>query len=410
MLRFLGIATQALFTLFNQKAKRVVFKKKKKLPLMLTNTEALACPDMFLHRCTLCLVQMKNILNIVRTILFSASGFLCKKTMVIFIICFAFFFHSAQAEFALNFIPNAAAVENGSADLSCGIGNNLSCIRGSGGSAGNPAILDPDSTPFLQETIETVGGKLYYHLLIGDPTSDFSLEYYIQQGWTPWDNSNNASASDGVYNGGLDATPNNSADYFSPLSSLAGNGTGAPRKVVFRQTQSDLGFDQEILKDNLHFKPKITQSIYDDQLVSAFQVDMSNIDYDDMNTVGIIVNTMTITDANGRMWANFDQTDVLSMIDTTTGGVWGSFGNAKPQGSTQVTAGRYTKTGGVGYNELFWYYTVFENRPESEAKALAEEMSQGSSGEYIYYGNEGFDVYSIDWSDYRNDDENVPDE
>ncbi len=332
-----------------------------------------------------------------------------KIITIIFFIHSSLFFNSAQAQLTFEFQPNySAQVESDPVVVSCGIVTNFSCIRGSGG-AGAPASYDPDTTPFFEENIIVEGGNRYYHVLVGDPSSDFSLEYYIQQGWgTKWDNNRLDSASDGVYNGGLDATPLVNPDYVSPLSSLAGNGTGAPRKVMFRQTLRDLGFEQEVIKDALYSKPKITQSINDAELVSYFQVDMSNSDYDSMNTAGNIVNTMSITDASGRMWANFDQANGLNnMVDATTGGVWNSFDNTNFQGTSQVTAGKYIKTGGIGYDELFWFYTTYQNLSDAEAKIKAELYSKGSSGEYTYYEG-GFDVEAVDWETYRNDD-NVPD-
>lgn len=252
---------------------------------------------------------------------------------------------------------------------------------------------DPDHTPFFEETITTANGNMYYHVIVGDPDSDFAQEYYIQAGWGAWLEYGNfpKTASDGGLNGGIDATPTwMAAEFASPLdNTLGGNGTGAPEKVTFRQIVRSPGFEQEMLKSKLAYKPVIVQTVDDDEMDSDFSVDMSNIDYNDDTTTGEIINTMTI-------------------IDKDTGYVWTDFDMHKAPKSYTSNA-KYTVSGGTGVAQLQWYYETFMGMSPEVAEAEARKGAQATSPDYNYAGEADFDVYAVDWAAYWNADENVPD-
>lgn len=245
---------------------------------------------------------------------------------------------AANAELGLNFQPVAAANRT-SVDLACMPGVSYSrdsCLRGGG-------PLDPDPTPFYMErtTENGVGG---YHILIGDPNSDFSQEYYITNaGVGVWTNDFRLTASAGTFNGGVDATPkaNWTIPFVDPLSAstTSGNATGNPRLVTFRQTVNGVGFSQEVLKDRRLNKPRITQSVSDGEMVSNFVLDMSNLVYTGptaLTNAGAMTNTLVVTDKQtGQILTNFD-INTSSQKSNVNGGMFsyangtgtgGSFGN-----------------------------------------------------------------------------------
>ncbi|MFC1750973.1 hypothetical protein ACFL2V_19445 [Pseudomonadota bacterium] len=253
---------------------------------------------------------------------------------------------------------------------------------------------DPDRTPFYEEIINTDDGRQYYHVIVGDPDADFAQEYYVQAGWGIWLSYGNfpKSASGGTLNGGIDATPTwMESDFLSPLAETAfsGNGTGAPEKVTFRQIVRSPGFEQEITKAHLAYKPVITQTVVDDELDSDFSVDMSNITYDDDTTSGAIINTMTIIDKDdGTVWTDFDM-------------------NTAPQAYTSNA--KYTISGGTGVAQLKWFFETYEGLSPAAAEDKAKIYAQSDTPTYSYAGATEYDIYAVDWAAYWNADENVPD-
>ena len=317
----------------------------------------------------------------------------------------------------LNFQPNDEMRSVNPADgsyymlMGCGmVGGN--CKRGD---ERDPTDIDPDSTPMLQELITAPSGKVYYHALIGNPTSGFSMEYYIQAGWGDYEQNDPLSASGGLLNGGDDATPILPVDrtrFVSPLAptSVSGSGTGAPRKVIFRQTVRAEDFDQEVHKGSLANKPIITQSLNDGELNSFFQADMSNSDYYTMDTTGQLINTMSVTDSEGKKLADFDQDNVLDMVDVNTGDKWNKFGNANPTGISGITAGRYIKVGGEGVDEYISRRTR-RGMSYEDAWRLADINVRGqidTTGDYEY-SDGNFNLKGIDWGSFWDPSQNVPD-
>ena len=269
----------------------------------------------------------------------------------------------SHAEFGLNFqqLDPGATLADSIANVGCADGQSTN-----GGH--HRADMSCSGGYFMQEIVND-GTNDYYHVIIGDPDEDFAQEYFIQGGWGTWLGYSDypLSASEGGLNGGADAKPANMGiEFVSPLAetALSGSGTGAPHRVTFRQIIRGAGFEQEVLKEFYDKKIKATQTITDDELVSTFIVDMSAIGYADSSTNGTMVNTMTVTDkVSGDVYTDFDIHD--------------------QNNDAYIANARYIHTGGIPF--------------------------KGSNGNYVYEAGGEFDVYSVDWSAYRNADENVPD-
>lgn len=247
-----------------------------------------------------------------------------------------------EAEFALKFTPGnvgggggwgGGGGAGGWADVECNgssTGGGGSGWGGAGGGWGG-GFRGCGNGYFLQETISG-----YYHVIVGDPNTNFALEFYIGSG-------GGDSASGGDFN-----------NWRYPLSAnagLTGNGSGDATRVHMRQLVKGVGMEQEFLKAKNATKPKITQGIDNEGLMSHFSIDMSNSSYTTKTTPGIIINRQTLQSAGLPVGAaEFD-------ID-------------KNSQKSRVTAGQYSRNSGVG-----------------------------ASYSYLYGG---FDVYSVDWLRYCN--------
>lgn len=281
----------------------------------------------------------------------------------------------AHAEFALNFQPvDSANRINTLVSCMAGMPAATSAATFEGSCVRMKSNADPDHTPFYMETaVDPSTGFGYYHVLLGDPSSDFAQEYYItyagSQEWWPDFRTN---ASGGIYNGGRDAKPQNnfSGTFYAPLdpdATRTGNGSARPDRVYFRQTVKGTGFSQEVLKAGLFTKPKITQTVTDDEgtMTSAFVIDMSTLGYTGASALtngGTVTNTLVFNDpANSGFLTNFDM--------------------SKNSQKSNVSAGKYSYTTGTGLGGSFGSYTY----------------AQGS-----------FDIYKVNWAAYldKNDPNN----
>lgn len=287
---------------------------------------------------------------------------LCAKAQTLLSLIILGAIPSAHAEFALNFQPVPDTTPGGLyMDCQRGAAADTRCQRGD-------SSQDPDQTPFYQEIISD-GTNIYYHDIIGDPDSGFAIEYFIRAGGCCWAGQSDAplNASGGTFNGGLDATPEGSADFVDPLgsdSNLTGNATGNPERVIFRQIVRDEQMDLEIIKETLSNKPKISQIIDDGVINNTFVFDMSNIGYSDIDTAGILINHVVINDP-----------------DLPTNGLI-DFDIIADSQFTNITGGKYS-------------YTPNPNG------------SDGSNGTYDYADGD-FDINNVDWSIYWDPTINVP--
>ena len=230
------------------------------------------------------------------------------------------------AEFALNFTPGnvgggggwgGGGGADGWADVECNgstTGGGGSGWGGTGGGWGS-GFRGCGNGYFLQET-----NSGYYHVIVGDPTTDFALEFYI--GGT------GNSASGGDFN-----------NWRYPLSSnagLTGNGSGDATRVHMRQLVKGVGMDQEFLKAQNATKPKITQTINNAGLTAQFSVDMTNSSYATRTTAGVMVNKQTL------------------VVDGLPVGA-ADFDMGRDSQTSQVTAGQYSRGSGVGASYSYLY-------------------------------------------------------
>ncbi len=204
--------------------------------------------------------------------------------------------------------------QNGQVHMRCNFGDTTDVFCEEGPSAGK------NQTPFLYETITGDDGNSYIHMIIGDPDEAFAQEIYIMGGYS--------SDGTGTANGATIPLINDSIDLinFNPLSSL-GQGSANPTKVIMRQDIKGEEISMEFIKDNLLTKPKITQIVTSEDMVSEFIVDMSAITYNDKSTPTAIINNLTfstskIPDDGGsfNMIENGDRVTVDAGLYTYTEG------------------------------------------------------------------------------------------
>lgn len=280
---------------------------------------------------------------------------------------------ASQADFALNWTRIGDAFGGGLP--------NLNCNRGEGGvgctiESQRTQLNDPDKTPFLQERIIGPDGQSYYHLIVGDSTSEFAQETFIRAGSTviwgggflsiPGSSSGGTTTFQGCNTCTRFTTPSIFANQrpLDPNETISGNSTANPKRVEMRQVHNvsnDQGeFFQEFLKDSLLNKPRITQSLVNTaenaEIQAFFQTDMRGLNYDDMTTAAPVINTMSLP-----------------------GGA-GSFNMALDAQASHVTAGQYRWIPGTGPDQ--------------------------TSGTWEYLGGGGFDPYLEDWKAFRSTTEN----
>jgi len=228
---------------------------------------------------------------------------------------------SAHAEFVLDFLP----------DDGFGLGTSDGTPWLTRGSLQLPEIvIDPDT------------GLDYFHIIMGDPSSGFMQDVYIERGFSSFQGGAGSAVGGGGF-GGNDVTP---------LGENSGTGEANPRKVLVRQVVSDGEIYMDFTKDKFDRKPKITQMLTLPTMSSIFQIDMSNSTYGDDLTPGVVFYTMQLAD-DYKDQADFNfATDIQESI---------------------IDGGRYTYTNGSGPG--------------------------GSAGTYSYdQGN--FDIDAVSWEVY----------
>ncbi len=133
-----------------------------------------------------------------------------------------------------------------------------------------------------------------------------------------------------------------------------GNATGNPTRVVFRQIMTDAaeGLSQEVLKDELDKKHKLTFSLTNADFTLDLEMDMRNSMFiDNPVTTGVDESMglpLTVTSTVGLGPGNFVNKITFNSVDanfdmakTGSGGVETS--------EVNVTAGRYSFTPGAGW-------------------------------------------------------------
>ncbi|MCF6324838.1 MAG: hypothetical protein L3J89_11045 [Gammaproteobacteria bacterium] len=285
-----------------------------------------------------------------------------------------------------------------------------SCNTGTGAggmceTAGAAQELDPDMTPFTQRSV-AIDGITYWHQIIGDPDEGFAMEVYIQQsGFLISDSGgrpSNFPLPGVLYRKDLDVQSGNGWDPLgldpSRGSNFTGNGTADPTRVVMRQvlggswneTTSTWScgaaeFCMDFTKAALETKPRIMQLVNDasEGFTAFFDLDMSNISYDDNTTAGTLINTVTLPE--------LVDVPVISTTPITSNGNGGNVNNGgrfSMESDTQrstVTGGRYTYTDGSGW--------------VNNGTADGYQTWEFNEGRYDYFDG-GFDQLGQTWGSY----------
>lgn len=278
---------------------------------------------------------------------------------------------TAYAEFEFNFMP----VQNpSSSDFPQGgylnTGNPFACPDAGNPDCSNGELASTDPTEFYYERVDG-----YWHIIIGNPDEGFAQEMYTPVTSLFSSSSGGHEAILFRYNGNLEQWSGNGWDplefnqktYGPEEVSFSGNGTGDPRKVMIRQvlgfgTLATTGaaveewscysgtFCQEFLKAKEGFKPIISQTYSNAEIISNFQLDMSSVSYSDKDTPASMINTLTVLDPDFPQNASFVNAPNSNHFDMST-----------DSQDSVVTAGQYTYAPGTGWHndndgDMFYAY------------------------------------------------------
>ncbi len=317
-------------------------------------------------------------------------GCFCLKASLLLLFLIHFNSVSFSGDIPLNF-----QLEPGYSNIfpgNCGIDGQSSsmCVIGQGS-------IDPDTTPFYQGRV-SIDGNNYWHIIVGDPANGFAMESYVPvsgllsatggkpSDFFPRDTDLETVSGNGWDPLGLD--PSRNFDY-------TGNGSADPTKVVLRQVMGGIwdadtqtwscggeAFCSEFLKEEMAFKPKITQTINDvpGMMISDFELDMSSISYNDDSTAGTIKNTLIITDPDmPTPYPNAGDFDMMT---------------DRQAGYSTVTGGRYTYTPACTNPTTCW--------SDGNIRDGDWDFEEGS---YSYVAGDA-DPLNYEWDVYWNPDQN----
>lgn len=313
----------------------------------------------------------------------------------------------SASTFELNFQQHGSPV----AGINVGLGQ-----IGQGGNIGSF-----DGTRFNLDLV-TIGGKDYFHVVIEDNNSDFRQESYTSAvvldastascsntsgcvrsfspdsggmersmisnrdvrygvlletgkigGWNPWNRVGNARDPFGrkQFTRNPDFSVKETILPVGQRYRISGTGTMNPSRTVLRMQASDANVSIEVYKPFLDKKPRITQTLTENNLTSQFVADMTGLTYADINLDATFTNTLAVTDPNLPIpgGADFD----MSMAQ-----------------QSNVTAGKYTFTPGNGWSAP---------TDPTGSKGWDVDDSTFDPGTYTY--SEGnFDVLNIDWTSF----------
>lgn len=295
---------------------------------------------------------------------------------------------AVHAEFTLNFNqPDGdwGSIYPGACNIG-GFDGSLTMCR----TAGAAEQLDPDTTPFYQDSV-LIAGVTYWHQIVGKPEDGFAMDVWVPTYSTLISNTGGRPSNfpwGQLYSNDLDVQSGNGWDPLglNPANDhkFTGNATGDPTQIVMRQviggvwdadTQTWSCLDNEIcyefLKDSLANKPKVTLELNDsaDGMKLLFEVDMRAVDYSTDTVDVAMVNQITFDDNAG----NFD----VSL-------------NAQ---RSLVTAGKYTFTAGVGWTDtgLFSKYQTWNFEEGSYSYGQGDLVSRP-------YDAGSFDHLNVDWA------------
>ena len=267
---------------------------------------------------------------------------------------------SCRADFALNFAGTTST----------------SIVHGISSSNGE--------SPFTPVTPNEAGGESavdpstgihYWHYILGDPSSGFAQEVYIQSSVPGTCAENQICTASG---GSTASDP--SFNLLGSDPTQTGNATGNPSRVIIRQViggswdattstwSCDTAFCSEFLKASAGDKPKITQGINEPDFSSTFVIDMSAIAISNNTT------DLTLT-SKGSPSTGASLTNVQQVIDPATGATISSFDMSKDAQTTFVTGGKYTYVNGGG--------------------------TLGAEGSYVYVDG-GYNPSAVDYTPFLN--------
>lgn len=218
-----------------------------------------------------------------------------------------------MAEFALNFQPAATGnVVSSIANQSCNAGGGGMMMGGGGGMMG---FGDCTVGYFLQEVV-TSGGAQFYHIILGQPSDGFAMEYYMRTAGCCWFGGGMMGGmmggGDAPYSSSYGDVNDRLFNFFDPLSSdpKAGSATGNPSRVYMRMINNDATMTQEFVKARETQKPRITQTVKSGIMTSSFDVDMSNGDYNAYSNPVSYTNKTAITGIGTYDAANAPQAKI----------------------------------------------------------------------------------------------------
>lgn len=278
------------------------------------------------------------------------------------IVLFASFQGEALAEFELNFQSNPNVVSS-IANVSCNTGTG-GMMDGMGGMGGMGALGPGCGSDTFRQEVVNDNGTLYYHIILGDVNDgDFALEFYIRTGGCCWWGGGmmggmGGMGGDAPYSSSYGDTNNALANAYAPLAAplVSGTGTGNPNRVYMLQLNQDLAFSQVYEKQLESNKPRITQQHSDNSIQENVILDMSNGDHNGVSPPARIEITQTFSTIAS---ADFD-------INTHAS-------------SSRITAGMYSYTAGPGQGQSYGSYE---------------------------YESGNFDVYSVNWTAYCDEQQN----
>ena len=256
----------------------------------------------------------------------------------------------ATAAFSLNwqrdYAAEGASFNSNLAYVACNMSyiSDANCSTGGFGGDFNLNGSHDDGTAFLQEQL-TLGGQLYFHVIVGDYTRDSMAQEVFIKASSGNQSFNGIRVSDSVANDS-DQTYNMTHPY-SSTSSSNGNGSANPNNVIMRQIINSGEISMEFLKDSFSQKPLITQTITNAEMVSTVSIDMRGRNYSQITPIDATSMTNTLTLIGATRAANEGNYDLQDQAQTS-----------------HISAGGFTYTNGsgnAGSGGTYTWYAPIDN-------------------------------------------------
>jgi len=139
-----------------------------------------------------------------------------------------------------------------------------------------------DDTRFLQAFSVIVDGESYIHQIVGDLSTGFVQEIFV-----------NASKVSGTCSSPSCATTSGSSEFMHI------NPTAAVMKMIINESDGPDSFSSEFLKDRFNYRAKIHQDITSLSMSSQFEIDARHLDLFTFPDVDVaMINTINIDDSS----------------------------------------------------------------------------------------------------------------